>query len=242
MRFNSSYTKAKLLLTTRRISTTAVAPYHSEFTWPTDKIRQTFIDYFCSSNKHKFIRSSSVLPQKGSGTYFTNAGMNQFKPIIMGEMDPHDLIDQTKYVGAANSQKCIRIGGKHNDLDDIGKDSYHHTFFEMMGNWSFGTYSTERACELALELLVDKYKLDMNRLYFTYFNGESSLGLGADLETRNIWLKLGVPERNILPFDMKSNFWEMDVVGPCGPCTEIHYDREPIIKKRAPELVNAGKT
>lgn len=214
--------------------------------WSSEKVRTTFLDYFCKENNHKFIRSSSVLPKKGSGTYFTNAGMNQFKSIILGEVEPNDIIDMNKYIGVANSQKCIRIGGKHNDLEDIGKDTYHHTFFEMLGNWSFGSYQNEKACQMALDLLVNVYKLNINGLYFTYFCGDKNLGLEADLYTKNIWLKLGVPESQILPFDMKANFWEMDVVGPCGPCTEIHYDREinnltdRVQIKKGRDLVNAG--
>ena len=170
------------------------------FEWPSEKVRQTFIDYFCVENQHKFIKSSSVLPKKGSGTYFTNAGMNQFKSIILGEVEPADIIDTQKYIGVANSQKCIRIGGKHNDLEDIGKDTYHHTFFEMLGNWSFGSYSNEKACQMALDLLVNRYKLNINGLYFTYFGGDKSLGLEPDLRSKNIWLQLGVPEKQILPF------------------------------------------
>lgn len=214
--------------------------------WPSEKVRQTFLDYFCHDNKHKFIKSSSVLPKKNSGTYFTNAGMNQFKSIILGETDPADIIETDKYIGVANSQKCIRIGGKHNDLEDIGKDTYHHTFFEMLGNWSFGAYDNEKACQLALDLLVNKYKLNINGLYFTYFSGDSNLGLEPDLRSKNVWLKLGIPERQILPFDSKANFWEMDIVGPCGPCTEIHYDRMAnYLTKReqfeqARQMVNAG--
>jgi alanyl-tRNA synthetase len=217
-----------------------------ELKWTTDQVRQAYLDFFCKQNGHKFVRSSTVLPKKGSGTYFANAGMNQFKPVILGEMSPHDLIDSDKYIGAANSQKCIRIGGKHNDLDDIGKDTYHHTFFEMLGNWSFGSYGTEKACQFALDLLVNVYKLNMNGLYFTYFAGDAGLGIPADLATKNTWLGLGVPESHVLPFDMKCNFWEMDTVGPCGPCTEIHYDRHvdritnPVELRKAAALVNAG--
>ena len=186
-----------------------------EYKWSTDKVRSAFLDYFCEKKQHKFIKSGSVLPEKGSGTYFTNAGMNQFKSIILGETQASEIIDFSKYIGIANSQKCIRIGGKHSDLDDIGKDTYHHTFFEMLGNWSFGTYNAEMACSFAFDLLVNVYKLNINGLYFTYFAGNKNLGLAEDLEVKNIWLKLGVPEKQILPFDMKSNFWEMDTVGPC---------------------------
>ena len=113
----------------------------------------------------------------------------------------------------ANSQKCIRIGGKHSDLEDIGKDTYHHTFFEMLGNWSFGTYGKEETCSMALDLLVNVYRLEVDALYFTYFGGDEKLGLEADCETKSIWLRLGVREDKLLPFGMRENFWEMDVVG-----------------------------
>ena len=113
----------------------------------------------------------------------------------------------------ANSQKCIRIGGKHSDLEDIGKDTYHHTFFEMLGNWSFGTYGKEETCSMALDLLVNVYRLEVDALYFTYFGGDEKLGLEADYETKSIWLRLGVREDKLLPFGMRENFWEMDVVG-----------------------------
>ena len=165
--------------------------------WPSRKVRETFLEYFCQKNKHKHIRSSSVLPRKHSGTYFTNAGMNQFKSVILGEMEARDLIDMNVYMGVANSQKCIRIGGKHNDLEDIGKDTYHHTFFEMLGNWSFGSYGNERACEMALDLLVNVYKLDPNRLYFTYFAGDSRLGIKEDAFTKGT-ISLFIPLLSIL--------------------------------------------
>lgn len=205
--------------------------------WPTKEIRKSFLDHFCGKNKHKFIPSSSVIPRKGSGTYFTNAGMNQFKSIILGELNSFDIIDYDKYIGVANSQKCIRIGGKHSDLDTIGKDDNHHTFFEMLGNWSFGKYGKKEACKFALELLIDTYKLDLKRLYFTYFSGNTIFNIPPDEETKKIWIELGVPEENIIPFGMKENFWEMDLTGPCGPCTEIHYDRT---NERALNLLNQG--
>jgi alanyl-tRNA synthetase len=195
------------------------------YKWTTNEIRQKFLDYFCIENKHKFIASSSVLPKKGSGTYFTNSGMNQFKSIILGEIEANQIIDHSKYNGVANSQKCIRIGGKHSDLNDIGKDTYHHSFFEMLGNWSFGTYGKEAACRMALDLLVNVYKININGLFFTYFGGDDTLNLKPDLEIKNIWLKLGVNSNHVLPFGMRENFWEMAELGPCGPCTEIHYDR-----------------
>lgn len=181
-------------------------------------IRKRFLDYFINDNAHTFIPSSPVVPWNDKSLAFVNAGMNQFKNIFLGQM-------QRPCLRAANSQKCIRVGGKHNDLRDVGNDSYHHTFFEMLGNWSFGDYYKKEACELAWQLLTSRpYSLDPSRLYVTYFNGDKYLNLSPDLETRNIWKSIGVNEDHILPFGVMDNFWEMGITGPCGPCTEIHID------------------
>lgn len=201
--------------------------------WSSKLIRKTFLDYFCEENGHTFVKSSSVIPQKGTGTYFTNAGMNQFKPLFLESVDMN-----LAYKKAANSQKCIRVGGKHNDLEDVGKDLHHHTFFEMLGNWSFGDYFKREACELALRLLVERFHLPLDRLYFTYFSGDEKYGLQPDLETKEIWRELNIPSEKILPFSAKDNFWDMGFTGPCGPCTEIHYDHAG--HDNAASLVNTG--
>ncbi len=173
------------------------------------QIRESFIKFF-EKYDHKFVRSSSVVPYEDPTLLFTNAGMNQFKNIFLG-LEQHD------YKRAANTQKCIRVSGKHNDLEEVGKDTYHHTFFEMLGNWSFGDYYKKEAISWAWELLTEVWKLPKDKLWATVFR--------EDDEAANLWKKItDIRPTQVLRFDEKDNFWEMGEVGPCGPCSEIHID------------------
>ncbi len=173
--------------------------------WPAERIRSTFIKFF-TERGHKYWESSPVVPLNDPTLLFSNAGMNQFKPLFQGTADPS--LELSQLTRAVNSQKCIRAGGKHNDLDDVGKDVYHHTFFEMLGNWSFADYFKADAIRWAWECLTETFGIPGDRLYATYFEGDESLGLPMDEETKKIWSEF-LPESRILPGSAKDNFWEV---------------------------------
>ncbi|KAH7649227.1 alanyl-tRNA synthetase (with domain) [Cryptosporidium bovis] len=205
----------------------------NEEIWTGNKVRKQFIDYFMGLD-HTFYKSSPVVPINDPTLLFSNAGMNQFKSIFSGNLEKNSELSKLKRV--ANSQKCIRAGGKHNDLDDVGKDVYHHTFFEMLGSWSFGDYFKEDAIYWAYNLLTRVYNIPSERLYATYFNGDPRIPTcPPDEEAKRIWLKY-LPEERVIGCGSKENFWEMADTGPCGPCSEIHYDR--IGNRDASMLVN----
>jgi alanyl-tRNA synthetase len=198
-----------------------------------NEIRQQFVDFFVKKHGHTAVPSSPVVPQDDPTLLFTNAGMNQFKDVFLGT-------GSRPYKRAVDTQKCIRAGGKHNDLDDVGKDTYHHTFFEMLGNWSFGDYFKKEAIRWAWQLLTEVWKLDKGRLHATVFQGDPSEGLAPDDESAELWrTQTDIDPTHIHRGGKKDNFWEMGETGPCGPCTEIHIDRTP--DKSGGALVNAGR-
>ncbi|MBT3621761.1 MAG: alanine--tRNA ligase, partial [Flavobacteriales bacterium] len=178
-------------------------------------LRQLYLDFF-KSKQHKIVSSAPMVVKNDPTLMFTNAGMNQFKDIFLGDSEPKDL-------RIANSQKCLRVSGKHNDLEEVGHDTYHHTMFEMLGSWSFGDYFKEDAINWAWEFLTEACGLDKERMYVSVFEGAKEDGLEKDNEAFNFWKKY-LPENRILNGNKKDNFWEMGETGPCGPCSEIHFD------------------
>lgn len=179
------------------------------------QIRQKFLDYF-ATKEHHIVSSAPMVVKDDPTLMFTNAGMNQFKDIFLGN-------SPVKFPRIANTQKCLRVSGKHNDLEEVGHDTYHHTMFEMLGNWSFGDYFKEEAIAWAWELLTEEFKIDKDRLYVTIFGGDAGDNLSEDTEALEFWKKWISPDR-ILRGNKKDNFWEMGDTGPCGPCSEIHVD------------------
>ena len=198
----------------------------------TKKIRNIFFDYF-KLKEHKIVDSAPITVKNDPSLMFTNAGMNQFKNIFLGDEKPN-------FKRLANTQKCLRVSGKHNDLEEVGIDKYHHTMFEMLGNWSFGDYFKEDAISWAWELLTKFYKLSDDRLYITIFGGDKNEGLKKDIDSEKLWLKI-VDKNKIVEGSKKDNFWEMGETGPCGPCSEIHIDlrdKSEINKLPTSELIN----
>src|SRR6202161_1814055 len=192
------------------------------------EIRRKFLDFFVQQKQrpHREVHSSSLVPQNDPTLLFTNAGMNQFKDVFLG-------LEKRDYLRATTSQKCVRAGGKHNDLENVGFTNRHHTFFEMLGNFSFGDYFKEDAIAYAWELITSPnwFGIPVDKLTFTVFGGaEVSPGnvLGTDEEARELWVSVGAPRDTVVPVPgLKKNFWAMGDTGPCGPCSEIFYDMGP---------------
>ena len=187
------------------------------------EIRRKFLDFFVQKG-HKEVHSSSLVPANDPTLLFTNAGMNQFKDVFLG-------LEKRDYSRATSSQKCVRAGGKHNDLENVGFTNRHHTFFEMLGNFSFGDYFKKDAIGYAWELITSPewFGIDKSKLYVTIFEGTplasgTSEGIPRDDEAERLWLEVGVPKDRIFEMGMKDNFWQMGDTGPCGPCSEIYYD------------------
>lgn len=197
------------------------------------EIRQTYLDFF-KSKQHHIVASAPIVVKNDPTLMFTNAGMNQFKDLFLGEA-------AIKYPRVADTQRCLRVSGKHNDLEEVGIDTYHHTMFEMLGNWSFGDYFKKEAIAWSWELLTEVYKIPKDQLYVSIFEGDEKEGLPRDTEAFELW-KQFVPEDRIILGNKKDNFWEMGDTGPCGPCSEIHVDCRPLAEREAvsgKSLVNA---
>ncbi|UBM63459.1 alanine--tRNA ligase [Candidatus Sulfidibacterium hydrothermale] len=186
------------------------------------EIRKKFLEFF-QSKQHTIVPGAPIVVKDDPTLMFVNAGMNQFKDIFLGNAP-------AKHPRVANTQKCLRVSGKHNDLEEVGHDTYHHTLFEMLGNWSFGDYFKKEAIAYAWELLTEVYHINKDDLYVTYFGGDETENLSADEEAKAHWLQ-HIPEDHILPGSKKDNFWEMGETGPCGPCSEIHIDLRPADEK-----------
>src|SRR5437016_6047890 len=186
------------------------------------QIRRKFLEFFVQKG-HREVHSSSLVPHNDPTLLFTNAGMNQFKDVFLG-------LEKRDYTRATSSQKCVRAGGKHNDLENVGFTNRHHTFFEMLGNFSFGDYFKKEAIAYAWELITAKdwFGIDKNKLYVTIFEGSPLDEIPRDNEAEQFWFDVGVPKERIHAFGMKDNFWQMGDTGPCGPCSEIHYDMGPV--------------
>jgi alanyl-tRNA synthetase len=197
------------------------------------EVRSRFLEFFRSKG-HEIVPSAPIVVKNDPTLMFTNAGMNQFKDYFLGNKKP-------VHTRVADTQKCLRVSGKHNDLEEVGVDTYHHTMFEMLGNWSFGDYFKKEAIAWSWELLTKVYGIDKNRLYVTIFEGDPKEGLPKDEEAYNEWKKW-IPEDRILMGNKKDNFWEMGDTGPCGPCTEIHYDSRPEANNDGHKWVNNDET
>jgi alanyl-tRNA synthetase len=196
------------------------------------EIRKQFLNFF-ASKKHEIVQSAPLVNKNDPTLMFVNAGMNPFKEYFLGQKEP-------VYLRIADTQKCLRVSGKHNDLEEVGMDTYHHTMFEMLGNWSFGNYFKKEAIAWAWELLTEVYKISKDNLYVTVFEGDNEDNLGFDQEAFDFWKEL-IPEDRILKGNKKDNFWEMGAQGPCGPCSEIHVDIRSIEEKKlisGKDLVN----
>jgi len=217
--------------TTLQQSNALCTNYNNQMT--AKEIRQTYLDFF-KSKQHQIVPLAPIVVKNDPTLMFTNAGMNQFKDLFLGEA-------AIKYPRVADTQRCLRVSGKHNDLEEVGIDTYHHTMFEMLGNWSFGDYFKKEAIAWSWELLTEVYKIPKDQLYVSIFEGDDAEGLPRDTEAFEIW-KQFVPEDRIILGNKKDNFWEMGDTGPCGPCSEIHVDCRPLAEREAvsgKSLVNA---